>query len=189
MDSIKIEVIGNIARVVEKPEVITSGTVGLPAEITFDSVWDGLDKTVVFKACNIKRSVVYTGEPITVPWEVLVNPGVWLTVGVTGSNNDGTIVIPTVYANVRVIKPGADTSGDPGADPTLPVWQWIDDEIRAVRKDVDELKEDNSSGIYIGADAPPDDTVDVWIDTDEEPEEPTSGKDGVGIVNITIKEV
>ena len=56
-------------------------------------------------------------------------------------------------------------------------------------KDVDELKEDNSSGIYIGADAPLDDSVDVWIDTDEEPEEPTVGKDGVGIVNITIKEV
>lgn len=48
---------------------------------------------------------------------------------------------------------------------------------------------DSSGGIHIGTAAPTDDTVAVWIDTDEEPEEPTAGKDGVGIVNITIKEV
>ena len=41
------------------------------------------------------------------------------------------------------------------------------------------------SGIHIGAEAPTDPTVDVWIDTDEEPEEPAAGKDGKDGVSAT----
>ena len=46
--------------------------------------------------------------------------------------------------------------------------------------------------IHIGNEAPTDDNVTVWIDTDEEPENPSAGnggKDGVGIIDITITEV
>ena len=129
MDSIKIEVIGNIAKVTDKPAVITSGTVGLMAEFTFDSQWEGLTKTAVFRACGVMKSVDDIGTEVTVPWEVLMKHGVWLTVGVTGINRDGTIVIPTLWANVCVIKPGATTEGDPGADPTLPVWQQIKNDV------------------------------------------------------------
>ena len=129
MDSIKIEVIGNIAKVTDKPAVITSGTVGLMAEFTFDSQWEGLTKTAVFRACGVMKSVDDIGTEVTVPWEVLKKHGVWLTVGVTGINRDGTIVIPTLWANVCVIKPGATTEGDPGADPTLPVWQQIKNDV------------------------------------------------------------
>lgn len=35
-----------------------------------------------------------------------------------------------------------------------------------------------SSGIHIGAEAPTDENVDIWIDTDEEVEEPKDGEDG-----------
>ncbi len=45
------------------------------------------------------------------------------------------------------------------------------------------------SGIHIGTEAPTDDNVTVWIDTDEGAEETPTGKDGVGITNITITEV
>ena len=140
MDRIKVEVTGNIARVIEKPAVITSGTVGLMAEFTFDDDWAGLGKTVVFAACDTKRSVGYSGAPVAVPWEVLSKPGAWLTVGVTGSNNDGTIVIPTVYANVSTIKPGASTDGDPGteANPTDPIWAQIMAELEAIRRKLEE---------------------------------------------------
>ena len=268
MESIKIEVIGNIARVIDKPAVITSGTVGLMAEFTFDSQWEGLTKTAVFRACGVMKSVDDIGTEVTVPWEVLKKHGVWLTVGVTGINRDGTIVIPTLWANVCVIKPGATTEGDPGADPTLPVWQqikndvenlcsvyllpdgesiedapidagvvidpngemdyektalphigengnwWIgadDTGVKAEGEDgapgktayeyaqeagytgteaeFSEKLAQGGSGIHIGTAAPTDDTVAVWIDTDEEPEEIPAGKDGVGITNITIVEV
>ncbi len=137
MDSIKVEVTGNIARVTDKPAVITSGTVGLQAEFTFDSEWEGLRKTAIFAACDEKRAVDNIESEVTVPWEVLQKPGVWLTVGVYGENDDGTTVIPTVWANVCVIKPGATTEGDPGADPTLTIWQQLRAEIEAVRQELE----------------------------------------------------
>ena len=149
MESIKIEVIGNIARVTEKPAVITSGTVGLPAEFTFDSTWEGLRKTAIFKACDEKRSVDNIEAETTVPWEVLKKPGVWLSVGVTGESEDGAIVIPTVWANVGLIKPGANTEGDPGADPTLPAWKRIEDAIESVLQEIERMKEEPGSSATI----------------------------------------
>lgn len=125
MDGIKIAVTGNIARVIEKPSRITSGTVGLPIEFTFDSQWEGLRKIAVFRACNVIKSVDNAEVASTVPWEVLVKPNVWLSVGIYGTNTDGTVVIPTIWANVCPIHVGVNPDGDPSTDPTLPIWQTM----------------------------------------------------------------
>ena len=125
MEGIRIEVTGSIARVKKRPARITSGTVGLPVEFSFDSPWDGLVKTAVFRAgrvCKISEGI--TGEAV-VPWEVLEKPGVGLIIGVYGTNKDGTIVIPTTWATVCGICEGADPDGDPSTDPKLPVWERI----------------------------------------------------------------
>lgn len=122
MDGIKIEVTGNIARVIEKPTRITSGTVGLPVEFTFDSQWDMLRKIFVFRAGDVIKSVE---NPTVVPWEVLVKPGFWLSVGVYGTNTEGSVVIPTIWANVSPIQIGVNPDGDPTTDPTLPIWQTM----------------------------------------------------------------
>ena len=50
MNGIHIAVTGNMAKVTEKPGKITSGTVGLPVEFSFDSQWDDLRKIAVFQA-------------------------------------------------------------------------------------------------------------------------------------------
>lgn len=120
MEAIKIEVTGNIAKVKEKPARITSGTVGLPVEFTFDSQWDNLRKVTVFRAGKVVKSVE---DPTTVPWEVLEKPGVWLSVGVYGTNSDGSTVIPTIWANVSPIYTGVDPDGDPTTEPTPSLWQ------------------------------------------------------------------
>jgi hypothetical protein len=122
MDGIRIEVTGNIVRVTGKPSKITSGTVGLPVEFTFDSQWDELKKIAVFRAGDVVKSVE---NPSTVPWEVLEKPDVWLSVGVYGTNSDGSIVIPTIWANVCPIHVGVDPDGDPTTDPTPSVWQTV----------------------------------------------------------------
>jgi len=54
-----------------------------------------------------------------------MKPGLWLTVGVYGANADGTVAIPTIWANVCGISVGVDPEGDPTSDPTLPIWQQI----------------------------------------------------------------
>ena len=125
MEGIRIEVTGNIARVVERPAQITAGTVGLPVEFGFDSQWDGLIKTAVFRAgkvCKIAENLV---AKTIIPWEVTENPNVWLSIGVYGVNADGVEAIPTIWANVCVIREGVSPHGDASIEPTLPVWQRI----------------------------------------------------------------
>lgn len=126
MDGIKIEVTGNVARVMEKPAKITAGTVGLPVEFTFDDEhWAGLSKTAVFLAGHMCKIAERLDTEAIVPWEILEKPGAWLHIGVYGVNEDGSIAIPTTLAKVSAISPSAHPDGDPSTDPTLPVYQEL----------------------------------------------------------------
>lgn len=122
MKSIKITVTDCLASVPETLCVV-SGTVGLPVEFSFDDAWAGLNKTAVFRANGKTMDVLNVTSFATVPWELLKTPGCRLWAGVYGTNPDGSLQIPTVWADLGVIQPGADPSGDESADPTLPVWE------------------------------------------------------------------
>lgn len=124
MDGIKIEVTGNIARVIERPSRLTAGTVGLPVEFSFDSQWEGLVKTAVFRAGNVSKIAENLVTKTAVPWEVLEKPGLALEIGVYGVNPDGTQAIPTIWVNVGVIRDGANLDGV-SITPTLPVWKQL----------------------------------------------------------------
>lgn len=112
-----------------RTERLTSGMVGLQCEFMFDEAWDGLAKTAVFLAGNEQRDVLLQGAVCTVPWEVLKTAGYQLVIGVYGTNAEGTLVIPTVYAMCGGIASGADPSGDESTDPTLPVWGQMQGQI------------------------------------------------------------
>ena len=108
--------------VVRKQDILTVGMVGAKVEFRFDEKWDGLGKTAVFRQGNVtKDAPVYDGT-VTIPWEVLQMAGVPVSIGVYGTNKEGTIVIPTVWVKTAPVQPGADPSGDESADPALPVW-------------------------------------------------------------------
>lgn len=116
MEAIKIEVTGNIARVIEKPAKITSGTVGLPVEFTFDSQWEGLDKIAVFQAGYVRKHMVLVVDATAVPMEVLARPGVRLNIGVYGVNEDGSVAIPTIWTSLGNIREGAVPGSSAGSD-------------------------------------------------------------------------
>lgn len=117
MGVIKIEVNGNIARATERPGRITAGTVGQKIEFRFDEEWNGLNKIAVFRGGTVaKDRQIIDGEQMTVPHEVMAVPCDRLVVGVEGRNADGTIVIPTTYANICTVIGGADASGDPAIE-------------------------------------------------------------------------
>ena len=60
----------------EKDGIITTGMVGVPVSFMFDSLWDGLIVTAVFKGSGAPISVPLLGATETVvPWEVLKRPG------------------------------------------------------------------------------------------------------------------
>lgn len=121
METIEITVTGSDAKVT-KNGVVVSGTVGLPVAFSFDEAWDGLQKTAVFRVNGKSLDRVNIADTTTVPWELLQKPGCRLFVGIYGTNADGSLQIPTLWADLGVIQPGADPSGDESADPTLPVW-------------------------------------------------------------------
>lgn len=129
MDGIKIEVTGNIARVITRPARITAGTVGLPVEFIFDSQWDGLIKTAVFRAGNVCKSAENLVTKTIVPWEILEKPGLVLDIGVYGVNDDGTMAIATIWANIGVIRDAVSPVKDASIDPSLPVWKQLSNAI------------------------------------------------------------
>lgn len=114
MKPIKITVTGSNARVTEKP-VITSGTVGLPVEFTFDKAWEGLSKTAVFRAGSRSFPVRCVQSTAIVPWEVLEKPGIGLYIGVFGTDTTGAVRIPTVWVLVDTVRQGTTV---PDATPT-----------------------------------------------------------------------
>lgn len=105
--------------------LLTGGMAGVPVVIGYDSAWDALTKTAVFRAGGITVDRVDIGSRVTVPAQVLQKQNCTLQIGIYGTNRDGSVVIPTVWAQVGTILPGADPSGDEGADPALPVWQQL----------------------------------------------------------------
>lgn len=111
------------AEIVET-EKITAGRVGLRCGFTFDSAWDGLAKTAVVSGV-VRRDRVLVGDEIEVPGECLIKENFLLRIGVVGKNGDGTVVIPTVWANFGKILPSAEESGETPAEPTPDVVAQI----------------------------------------------------------------
>jgi hypothetical protein len=92
--------------------------VGLPVSIEYDSAWSELTKTASFRVGSFVRSRENIGTATTVPWEVVRHSGKPLEVGIEGRDADGNIVMPTVWASVSTILPGANASipGAPNPD-------------------------------------------------------------------------
>ena len=158
--------------VIRKQNTLTVGMVGAKAEFTFDDAWDGLTKTAVFRQCDITKDDILFEPTATIPWEVLALEGLPIEIGVYGANEDGSVVIPTVWVETRPIRAGADPSGDESADASLPLWSQMANEINELVDDVrDKIKsgyfkgDTGDSGVYIGEEEPTDPNVKVWIKT------------------------
>ena len=120
----KIQVSGTRARTVYA-NPITAGMIGAEVAVVYtDPVWDGLAKTVVFYGAGTK-DVVTQDQFVTIPAEVIAQDHVRLQVGIYGTDAEGVLAIPTLWADLGTVKPGADPSGDTTTDPSLPVWAQL----------------------------------------------------------------
>ena len=120
---------------------LTSGMVGVAVKFEYSDIWDELHKTAVFSAGGVTRDVADISDSCTVPAEALAKAGTILYVGVYGWRDDGTIVIPTIMAPVGMIAPGADPSGDPGTDPSLPIWAQIQQMVEKLKLDPEAVRQ------------------------------------------------
>ena len=135
-------------------ETLTSGMVGKEVRLEFSDDWAGLCKTVVFSTDSISLDVVDPGEILVIPHEVLAQPMKHLFVGVYGISDDGR-TIPTVRAKGPYIHPGADPAEDEGAEPSLPVWAQLQEQIQRLKGGLHEdaaalLVDILRSGVYKG---------------------------------------
>lgn len=114
---------------------MTSGMVGAKLSFIFDPTWNNLRKTAVFKAGAVVKDKLDIKDECQIPSEILKYSGETVKVGVCGINDEGTLVIPTIWANIGMVECGADPSGDPAADPSLPIWA----ELQKCIGDLDKL--------------------------------------------------
>lgn len=143
---IQIHITKACAHLCSPPELLTAGMAkAVSVEFAFSSDWDGLTKTAVFT--NRKKTVdvlesEWDGNRLIVPYEILADAGLIARVGVYGSNASG-VVLPTVWVTLGKVMPAAEPSGDPAAEPTLPVWAQLQKQIG----DLDDLKTYNKDNL------------------------------------------
>lgn len=104
-------------------EPMTSGSVNVYAvQFEFSEDWAGLKRTAVFRAGEKSVSVLLDESgTCSIPWEVLAVPRLRLDAGVYGTMG-GEIVLPTIWADLGYIQPGA-APGDEARPPTPELWQ------------------------------------------------------------------
>lgn len=111
---------------VDRNEILTAGMAkAARVRIEFSSDWDNLAKTAVFATETVTVDVALTSASCEIPHEVLATAGANVRIGVYGVGSGG-VVLPTIWADLGLVKPGADPSGDVSTDPTLPVWAQIE---------------------------------------------------------------
>lgn len=138
---VKIKVNGTNAVLLEKLGEFTTGMVGAVARFSFDDEWKDLVKVAVFRGSGVIRDVLeWDGDCVRIPAEVLTH-GQHLYIGVEGRNAEGTIVIPTVWADGGPVLAGANASGDVSTDPGLEVWAQIQSQIGPLEELQTKVKE------------------------------------------------
>ena len=134
------------AHLASPPELLTAGMAkAVSVELVFSDDWSGLTKTAVFSAGRTTVDVLesaWDGNKVVVPHEILADAGPIARVGVYGANADG-LILPTVWVTLGKVMPAAEPSGDPGADPTLPIWAQLQNQIG----DLDDLQTYNKGNL------------------------------------------
>lgn len=124
-----------------EPVMLVAGTVNIyTARFSFDSAWDGYQRTAVFSCGIVEREQLLTDDACRVPWEILSANG-YLRVGVYGTK-DGSRM-PTIWTERRLyINPGAGPTQE--AEEPSPV---LAEQILQRMGDLDELKTKDKSSL------------------------------------------
>lgn len=116
---------------VTSTELITSGSAGIPVQFYLSSDWDGLVKTAVFRNGEDEESqidIVLTDTltchlPVENCDEDYIDEAVFA--GIYGSDGNGTVIIPTVWVSLGVLRQGVKPGNAGGSDPTPDMWAQI----------------------------------------------------------------
>jgi glycerophosphoryl diester phosphodiesterase len=117
--------------VVGSKESITTSSAGILVQFTFSEDWDGLSRFAIFRNGEDMNKIpvaLPNSNLVTIPAqscaeEYIDEP---LFVGVYGSDGVGTVIIPTIWTSLGVLRPGAVTTDIiTPAEPTPDMWAQI----------------------------------------------------------------
>ena len=103
----------------------------------FSAEWDGLTKIAVFVGSGTTVDMVVLDTDVTIPYEVLTTAGGDLVIGVYGTDGNGKIIIPTVWANAGRIRNGTLPKCETEPEPTPTV---IDQVLTAAANAVEQAE-------------------------------------------------
>lgn len=106
---------------------ITAGIVGAVVRMSYtDDPWDGLIRNVVFRHEGKSVVILNAGKTVQLPPELVAEPSREpVFVGVCGVDANDTVLIPTLWAKIGPVNPSPSLSGEPAADPSLPIWAQL----------------------------------------------------------------
>ena len=117
---------------------LTTGSVGLETVFRFSEDWEAAPARVaVFRGSGRSVDVLLTGDCCSVPPEVLTEAGDVLSIGVYGTDGNGSLVIPTVYDEAGTIERGAEPSGLEPDEQTQPLIDQLVTAAQAARSRAD----------------------------------------------------
>jgi len=134
------------------PARIPKGIIGAAVRLSFSPEWEGLHKTVVFRAGNVTKDVLDVENEVVIPAECTEEAGALLEVGVYGVDGENSVAIPTLWAAIGRVCEATDPSGDTTTDPSLPVWAQLREMIRQLEEQgVTQNEVDRAVQDYFGA--------------------------------------
>lgn len=167
----------------ERREILTSGAQNIYlCQFDFGPQWEGLDKTAVFQAKDVKISVVLDeAGKCQIPYEVLVKPFVKVFAGVYGTKN-GELIMPTVMLDLGRVEKGV-SLGEEAREPSPDVYSQILANSNEALETARALKEDADAGRFDGA-TPVIGENGNWFIDGVDTGMPSKGKDGFGAGDV-----
>ena len=140
----------------QERELLTSGSVNVnQVQFNFNADWDGLSRTAVFQAGDtpIEKELTQTNT-CYIPWEVLKSARRMCYAGVYGTDADGNVVLPTIWASLGEIRCGT-TRGKNQQPPTPDMY----DQLKAIADQAEQIaqsvRDDADAGKFDGAPGAP----------------------------------
>jgi hypothetical protein len=121
MEIAKVKVYGTQAVTVSAGD-IPVGIIGATVSLEFSPEWAGLTKNVVFLGAK-DVAMLDVQDSVYLPPEVVSAANINVKMGICGVDANKKMVIPTLWADLGVVKPG--TPVNLGYDPQLPVWAQL----------------------------------------------------------------
>ena len=147
MTSITFTAVGTAAEAVVTGK-LTAGIVGVPVTFNLNEEWGGLNVIALFEGGGNSITVPLLGRTTAVlPWEVVARPNIRLRIGAEGRADDGSTVIPTVWADAGYIVGGVNFTQ--ASDPSPTAYDILLAEIKKVSEGhlavVDDLETADST--------------------------------------------